>query len=539
MKKPFRLLPIVCSVPVLFGCSSMADKSTIPDMATRIEPTQRVRHSASYANDYYQLGRYYQGQDRLDKAADAYIKALEIHSDYVDAQNALGTVYSKQGKYDEAVAVFNSILKTRPQVAKVYNNLGYTYFLQGKHGEAIAVFEKALKLEPGNPRTHNNIGAAYRKSGDEDSAQLAFARATELGSKKRANAPAGEPASPAIAVAATDGPSPSSKAFAPPPISKAEMASPLAAAVASKVPAAIIAASETKTPVAHAPSDTPRVVNLQPEIVRSITLQPHGVTAVAAVAEPKNAATDGHAPAPVQVATAEAPRIVNLHAQADVNVTLHPYGGTTITTSAPQMLALSPAQFFESTPLAKLIPESAALGDSLMVLASSISTTDRNEPENPPTGSPAATIPATPLPESKTVKQADKPGPALEPGEHLAESAYQFEIANGNGITGMARRTLAVLVEQGLPHARLTNFKPYRQKQTVIHYRAGYRDQALALSQKLAQKAVLRQDENLRSGTDIKLVLGKDMAMKVMLSKKATKQTPLAINNMDNQQIDS
>ncbi|MBS1187234.1 MAG: hypothetical protein H6R04_1252 [Burkholderiaceae bacterium] len=539
MKKPFRLLPVVCSVPVLFGCSSMADKSPPPDMATRIEPMQRVRHSASYANDYYQLGRYYQGQDRLDKAAEAYIKALEIHSDYVDAQNALGTVYSKQGKYDEAVAVFNSILKTKPQVAKVYNNLGYTYFLQGKHGEAIVAFEKALKLEPGNQRTHNNIGAAYRKSGNEDSALIAFARAAELSSPQLA---AKKTAAPASAVASIDASVTASATSAPSSASKPEPAAPLAAMATTTnlaAPAAVAAISETKTPVTPASSDTPRVVNLQPEIVRSVTLQPHGITAVAAVAETKNVTTADRVPAPVQVATVEAPRIVNLHAQADINVTLHPYGTTTINVATPHMLALSPAQFFESTPLAKLIPESTLLGDSLMVLASSITTADRNDPDNQQPASSAATIPAAPVPESGTGKQADKPEPMLKPDERQTESGYQLEIANGNGITGMARRTRAMLAEQGLPHARLTNSKPYRQKQTVIHYRAGYHDQALALSQKLARKAVLRQDENLRRGTDIKLILGKDMAMKVTLSDNDTKQAPLAINNMDNMQIDS
>ena len=496
MKKPFRiLLPIVCSVPVLLGCSTPADKPVSPDMAMRIEPTQRVRHSASYAHDYYQLGRFYQGQNRLEKAAEAYSKALEVHSDYVDAQNALGTIYSRQEKYDEAVAIFTSILRTKPQIAKVYNNLGYTYFLQGKHVDAIAAFEKAIKLEPNNPRTHNNLVATYRKAGDEDSARIALARAAELQSPKPAAAE-----------------TPTSNA---------------------------IATRETKPPAQITSIGTPKVVNLQPQIDRSFTLNANGVTTVGAVTAPANiTAAASTAGVSTQVVSTE-PRIVNLYAQTDTSYTLQPNGNASIVAgTAPQMLALTPTRFFESAPIATLIPEANGLNDSSMTLAAATATAEKNEQDIPLPTTPAATIPSIPQPEPKIEKTLGESEPSTELSAIPLQPHFHLEIANGNGIIGLARKTRAILVQQGLPIARLTNFKPYQQKQTVIYYRAGYHDQALALSQKLARKPVLRQDESLRNDTDIKLILGKDVATGVALFGIDEPPAPLTMNNKHGAGID-
>ena len=127
MKRACFLLPLACSLPVLLSCSTPMPHA---ESAMRIEPVLSIRNSDSTARGFYQLGRYYQGQNRLDLAADAYRKALELHAAFVDARSALGTIYAAQGKYDEAIVEFTAALKIVPELAHVYNNLGYTYVLR-------------------------------------------------------------------------------------------------------------------------------------------------------------------------------------------------------------------------------------------------------------------------------------------------------------------------------------------------------------------------------------------------------------------------
>lgn len=173
------LLPLVCSVPVLLGCATPANAPQA-EAAMAVQPLLRIRDSAGSARDFYQLGRFYQGQNRFAQAADAYRRALEYHQDNIEARNALATTYSAQGRLNEAIAEFESMLKVAPQLAHLYNNLGYAYYLQGNFAKAIIAFETATALEPDNPRTYNNLGLAYRKLGDPEKSQLAFAHAADL-----------------------------------------------------------------------------------------------------------------------------------------------------------------------------------------------------------------------------------------------------------------------------------------------------------------------------------------------------------------------
>ena len=100
--------------------------------------------------------------------------------------------------------------------------------------------------------------------------------------------------------------------------------------------------------------------------------------------------------------------------------------------------------------------------------------------------------------------------PQIADSVAVADKVFQLEIANGNGVTGMARKVRALLVQQGLPTSHLINLKPYRTPETTIQYRSGFRDEALRLSQTLTKPPTLVSNDHLHSKADVQLVLGKD-----------------------------
>ena len=85
-----------------------------------------------------------------------------------------------------------------------------------------------------------------------------------------------------------------------------------------------------------------------------------------------------------------------------------------------------------------------------------------------------------------------------------------IEIANGNGVHGLAGRLRPVLARQGFVIARLSNAPPYSQQVTEIRYRAGYQNQATRLRAALHDKYVVLHAMQWTGPADIKLVLGKD-----------------------------
>jgi len=138
-----RLLLITLTAVLGSGCSSLEK----PQAALHIEPVLSIRHGAPNAQSYYQLGRYFHGQNRLNKAEKAYLKAVAVDHQHVYALNALGSLYAERGELQRASDMFRKVAAIAPNSAYLYNNLGYAYYLEGRLDEAYAAVLKALTLD--------------------------------------------------------------------------------------------------------------------------------------------------------------------------------------------------------------------------------------------------------------------------------------------------------------------------------------------------------------------------------------------------------
>lgn len=122
------------------------------------------------------------------------------------------------------------------------------------------------------------------------------------------------------------------------------------------------------------------------------------------------------------------------------------------------------------------------------------------------------------------------PTPVITPALALAAAAKpsRVEIANGNGITGMAKRIKGVLGRYGIAVSRLTNDRPFKQLDTKIQYRTGYEQAAEGLKLALRGHAVVVPVNNLSGNTDVRLVLGKDAVAHMALIEEWANQSQLA-----------
>jgi hypothetical protein len=102
-------------------------------------------------------------------------------------------------------------------------------------------------------------------------------------------------------------------------------------------------------------------------------------------------------------------------------------------------------------------------------------------------------------------------------GEIRQSKAFHFEIANGNGVADLARKVADTLTHNGFPTPRLSNLKPYQQSRTVIRYPDGFYFDAARVGSKLSAAPLLVLDTQMRSNTDVRLVLGKDAVTQVAL----------------------
>jgi hypothetical protein len=108
----------------------------------------------------------------------------------------------------------------------------------------------------------------------------------------------------------------------------------------------------------------------------------------------------------------------------------------------------------------------------------------------------------------------------------------RIEVANGNGVTGMAKRISNVLNLQGISVSRLSNERPYKQLETKIHYRAGFEKTAANLKDALKGHAVVVLTPTLSAHSDVRLVLGKDAIAHMALLESMSGDTVLALNTL-------
>jgi len=151
------------------GCTSMEKAGT----ALNFQPVQAVRHGAPDAQAYYQLGRYYHGQNRSALAEDAYLKAINADDRHLNAHNGLATLYAERGELERAAAMFTRLTRLAPDNAYLFNNIGYVLYLDGRYQEAVDALRNAVTLDPAYERGWTNLQTVAAKAGMTELADLA------------------------------------------------------------------------------------------------------------------------------------------------------------------------------------------------------------------------------------------------------------------------------------------------------------------------------------------------------------------------------
>ncbi|QOL51761.1 LytR C-terminal domain-containing protein [Massilia litorea] len=115
-----------------------------------------------------------------------------------------------------------------------------------------------------------------------------------------------------------------------------------------------------------------------------------------------------------------------------------------------------------------------------------------------------------------------------------APAAAQFEIANGHGADGLARRFQQSLALRGIVATRLTNMTPFNQAATRIDYAPGQEAAARRLQAALGGKPILRLADRGAVPGGMRLVLGKDAPLALAQAKPllATSAAPVSTHPM-------
>lgn len=163
MKTKKIALVLACCTPFIGSCAMQ--QKVANNETWRVEPLYSVNNTKQSPDSLYQLGRYYQGQQRYEQALNAYRRAIAADPSFVEAHNGLGVVFAMQGRYDDAITAFRTAISNdTTNAVHLYNNLGRALYLQGSYVDAIYALEVAAALDPNNARARENLAQAYAQA---------------------------------------------------------------------------------------------------------------------------------------------------------------------------------------------------------------------------------------------------------------------------------------------------------------------------------------------------------------------------------------
>jgi Tfp pilus assembly protein PilF len=112
------------------------------------------------------LGELYEGQQRLEDAKQAYLKALDLNSKMADSFVHLGTLLIKTGEFKLAETFLRKGLSIDPESEALHQKLGIAYQSQSLLTEAFEEYIKTIELNPENRSVHFNIGSIFQQRGN-------------------------------------------------------------------------------------------------------------------------------------------------------------------------------------------------------------------------------------------------------------------------------------------------------------------------------------------------------------------------------------
>ena len=140
-----------------------------------------VRLNPKADRAYYELGRIYLVENKLDLARQEVDKSLAINPENKRSFYIRGLIDAYDNKYDDAISDFQQFVAWAPTEWAGHNDLAWVYFLKKDFAKVKEASQDGLdKADDQNPWLLNGLGVAYVNLGEPQKAEEIFVRAKQI-----------------------------------------------------------------------------------------------------------------------------------------------------------------------------------------------------------------------------------------------------------------------------------------------------------------------------------------------------------------------
>lgn len=128
----------------------------------------------------YNRGISLQQNDQTKDAQTAYIQAINIQPDFVEAYNNLGVVFQQMGQFEDSEQCLQAAVKLHPEYADAWFNLGNTKTFQHDLFQAEEIYRKVISIQPNYTNAYYKLGHILQEQGRPQEAEIALKQALAL-----------------------------------------------------------------------------------------------------------------------------------------------------------------------------------------------------------------------------------------------------------------------------------------------------------------------------------------------------------------------
>lgn len=136
--------------------------------------------NADFPGGQFNYGQFYTRRGELEKAEQAYLRAIEKDNLFHMARLNLSHLYNTMKKNDKAVAMLEEVIKGNPEYGPAYYSLGLLYAEEKQMDKAVAQLEKAAKYDSQNTRIYYNWGLILQGDNKRKEAMKVFKKGLEV-----------------------------------------------------------------------------------------------------------------------------------------------------------------------------------------------------------------------------------------------------------------------------------------------------------------------------------------------------------------------